>query len=303
MKNNYFSKDDDMQPFIVKKMNLPPSSSNKKEEGQDLDHESSTSTTMHNRNRVIEEHVYEIPSKRKKGTFKVAKPLLLSVVSAVVIGVLLGFIVLKMSSGGADVASENHPSQPASQGVEAASKSENEDQESQRMIQLNELKAYVLQAGVYSEKENTEEVVSTFQSQGYPATIWEEENQYYVFTHIFTTEEQAKDAVNQLEKNELEVYAKPWTTKEKSIEMTEEEEAFIQSFVQTWEETVDKHASGETNFIQLWEQLATDMPTDSGNIDGLVTYITKEISEAEVAIDMEQILLDTWYMYSKLGES
>src|SRR5699024_2723194 len=201
-----------MQPFIVKKMNLPPSTKNKKEERQDHDHESSTSKTKHNRNRVIEEHVYEIPSKRKQGTFKVAKPLLLSVVSAVVIGVLLGFIVLKMSSGGADVASENQPSQPASQGVEAASKSENEDQESQRMIQLNELKAYVLQAGVYSEKENTEEVVSTFQSQGYPATIWEEENQYYVFTHIFTTEEQAKDAVNQLEKNELEVYAKPWTT-------------------------------------------------------------------------------------------
>lgn len=303
MKNNYFSEDDEMRPFIVKKMNLPPSSATEKEGEKDNDNESTSTTNMYSRNPVIEEHVYEIPSKRKKQVFKTAKPLLLSVVSAIAIGVLLGFIVLKMSSGGADVVSEKQPPQQPSHGAEVSDKNESDSEEIKTSVPLNQLQAYVLQAGVYTDKKNTDEVVSTFQSQGYPAVIWEEDHQYYIFTHLFSTEEEAKDAVDQLEKQELETYAKLWTTKEKSIEMTEGEEEFIERFVQTWEETLEKHVTGETDFIQLWEKLASDLPNNAQNIDELVTYIQKEISEAEVAIDIEQILLDTWYMYSELGDS
>lgn len=300
MKNNYFSKDDDMRPFIVKKMNLPPASTNHTE-NKNID-QKSRHTTTENRNPLTEEHVYEVPLKKKKHTFKVVKPFILSVVSAIAIGVLLGFIVLKMSSGGTDVASVHPSSQPLTSEGNVADNSESDVQENEETIQVKELGAYVLQAGVYSEKENTEEIASTLQGQGYPVTIWEEDNQYYVFTHVFPTEEEAKDAAGQLEKSELETYAKPWATQEKSIEMTKEEEVFLQTFVKIWEETVEKYPTGETDFIQLWEQLGAEIPTDSMNVEDLVTYITAEITEAEAAIDMEQILLDTWYMYSKLGD-
>lgn len=301
MKNNFFSEDDNMRPFVVKKMNLPPThadkDTNKQEDERVLEDHSHHEDS---RQRIIEEHVYEIPTQRRRNMFTSAKPLLISVVSAITIGVILGFIVLRIGAGGTGATYDIEASQtsPPTQSTTSAAGEEDNSSSTTSPIEFVELQAYVLQAGVFSEKDNTEEAISIFESHGYAPVVWEKDHQFYVFTHLFATEEQAKEEVEEMEKNELETYAKSWMTENRTVDMSEEEGVFIQKFVNTWNETVEKHSNQETDVIVLWEQLVEEIPEEEGVLEPLTTYVTTEIEEAE----MDELLLNTWMLYEQIGQ-
>lgn len=305
MKNNFFSEDDDMRPFVVKKMNLPPAHADKDSDKQENKREPEDhSYNEDSRQRIIEEHVYEIPTQRRKSMFRSAKPLLISILSAITIGVILGFIVLRMGAGGTGATNNIEASQtpPPTKSTTGPAGEEEDSSSPTSPIELVELQAYVLQAGVYSERDNTDEVVSTFESHGYAPVVWEKDRQFYVFTHLFAAEEQAKEEVEDMEKSELETYAKSWITENRTVDMSEEEGVFIQEFVETWNETVEKHSNQETDVIGLWEQLVEEIPEEEGVLEPLTTYVTTEIEEAEMAIEMDELLLNTWILYEQIGE-
>lgn len=304
MKNNFFSEEDDMRPFIVKKMNLPPSSANKESdtEEQQFDKEQNISKEKPTHS-ITNKHVYDNPPHRKKSMFRSAKPLFVSILSAITIGVLLGFIILRLGAGGTDVDHADSQTPPTANSAVDTNKEENSSGEATTPVELGALQAYVLQAGVYSERENTDDVVSTFKDHGYTPIVWDQNDQYFVFTHVFATEEKAKQVSKQMEDKDLETYAKLWTTDKKTVDLSSEDARFVQDFVEVWTETVEKHANNETDFVESWAQLAEDMPTSDSNVQQLVTYVTDEIKETEVAIDIEQILFDTWQIYGKIKES
>lgn len=304
MKNDYFSGKDEMKPFMVKKTNSSTSLQDDEEpfekdflneqKGHD---QAGTMHIMKNDRR----HIYEMTHRKNRRVRYLAKPLVVSSLSAIVIGVLLGFIVLRMSIGGQEVQQGSASSSPS----EVIADDSNEDKGNSDLqatsVELKQLQAYVLQVGVFTEEENTGDAVDLLEKNGFAAIVWENAEQYYVFTNIFSTEEQAKNSVDQLEKKEIENYAKLWTVDKQTIDATDEEVAFLQDFVETWEETVEKHTNNEVDSINSWEKLVDEMPESEENAQDLIDYLDENIQQAEEAIDIEQMLLETWHLYSQIA--
>lgn len=299
MSNDYFSKKDEMRPFVVKKMNTPPSSmlENKKPESEPTYHVKDERES-HTSHRITDEHVYEVSGRNNKRPFHSIKPFVLSSISAILIGVLLGFIVLRMSTSATEPAVDQGSTAPQME-VAANEPNESEDETAQThgdLIDLPAIEAYVLQAGVYAEKENAEEMATKLENSGHSPVVWEEDQQFFVFSNVFSTEEHAKNSVATMEDENIEVYAKLWRVEQQSAEITEDEATFLEEFVTIWTETVEKQTIGEFDSLAVWVELTTEMPSGDAT-QALVAYLEESIVEAESAIDIEQVLLETWKLY------
>src|SRR5699024_3163233 len=109
-----------------------------------------------------------------------------------------------------------------------------EQPENKVMMTLKQMKAYVIQLGVFSEQENADIWSKTYAQAGFPSISFQRENQYFLFTGVANTEEKAKEFAEILLKEEIEVYVKEWETDEKEIKLTEEESKWIQLFQEQW---------------------------------------------------------------------
>ncbi len=291
-----------MRPFVVKKMNTPPSSmiNNNQTESEPMVHVKNDHDRNEN-NRITDEHVYEVSGRNHKRPLHSIKPFLLSSLSAILIGVVLGFIVLRMSTSATEPEVDQGTTAPK---VEVAADEPNEEEEdttstNMDFVDIGAMEAYVLQAGVYAEKENADEAAIELKNSGYSPIVWEEDQQFFVFTNVFSSEEHAKNSVAAMKEENIEVYVKLWTVEQQSLDITVEEAGFLEQYTAIWTETVEKHTMDEIDSLAEWEELVKQMPT-SDVTEGLVVYLEENIVQAEAAIDIEQVLLETWQLYSLL---
>ena len=173
--------------------------------------------------------VHYRPKSAKKKSW--LAPVFVTILSAGVIGTVLGMFIIHLFTGIENEQSEEELSPSA-----AVTAQETDSQV--HSGQLAALAGYVLQAGLFEEQANAEEWRDTFTSAGEPAFIWERDEQYFLLIGIYHTEDSAKQRAVELQGEGFDVFVKQWQTTEKELELPEEASEWIEQFGQVWEEAL-----------------------------------------------------------------
>lgn len=226
------------------------------------------------------------------------KPVIIAIVSAIVIGSILGIIMLNLF-----VNLDNGPTNTITGNAPVTNNNTNTKEKAaekgKATVTLASMNAYVLQAGVFSEESNAKEFASTFENTGFTPFIWSQDGQYFVLTGITNTEEKAKQlAVNFSEQNK-EVYVKNWTVEEVETDLTTSEHKWIETFHETWTDSLTAISEQNSIPVKKWNSLLQDYPQQSDKITPIVKGIQADIEQLEDG-DVKRsqhLLLNIWALY------
>jgi len=226
------------------------------------------------------------------------KTFVLPIASALIIGLILGFIMLRMfvnvEGNTANVNQQEQPPAAANQTENAAAGTEAEA--GTEAAEVSPLSSYVLQGGVFSSMESAEAARVSYQEQGLPAVIWERDNQYFLFVGIAHTGEQIDAMEQSVQEMGLDAFSKEWSTQGANVELTESEAGWLENFQQEWEEGLQT--------VSANQELPPDFMADTtGNVpdsDRLITAAEEAsaITEAENPLP-EQVLIQLMNIYEK----
>lgn len=240
------------------------------------------------------DNISSLPKKKGQGAIK---PILVSVIAAVIIGSILGFIMLNMIAGIDDRAS-NSGGQQASAGVDTNDKERTKTDSGKQSV----MSAYVLQGGVFAEKENADEWAKKFKEAGLPSVIWEKDSEFYLFAGIADSKEQAKEQAESLQAQELDVFAKEWETDKVDQDLTETESSWLKDFQEQWSSTLTAVTKEQEITADKWQQLVDNQPEESQIAGELAEEIENSLGAMEGTRESEiqGNLLSMWQKYESL---
>src|SRR5699024_6749845 len=95
---------------------------------------------------------------------------------------------------------------------------ENQSVGTKETVVVPEMKGMVLQAGVFQNQANAEELLTTLKQLGFPTLLWPQDRQYLLFAGISPTREGLDSLAEKLEENDIETYVKEWVVSSFEIE-------------------------------------------------------------------------------------
>ncbi|MFD1038624.1 hypothetical protein ACFQ3N_09490 [Virgibacillus byunsanensis] len=242
--------------------------------------------------------------KRKK--FHNLKPIILAIMSAVVIGTFLGFLMINFFVGIDDsVSGSQNGGQPVST-VDDQDDSEDEDETTDNTAvkkAVPNMTAYVLQGGVYNQEENAMEVEKSFTEDGASTTIWKRDESYYLFVGIASTKEQAQKIAENYNNEDLEVYVKEWNSDEFELELTNAESDWIRSVYSHWNDSLQSVSEKEDIQVEKWNSILDSYPGETETLSLFfegVKNLTDQMENAD-GTKMQHILLQIWHELDKLS--
>lgn len=226
------------------------------------------------------------------------KRISISIISALLIGSMLGFIMIKMITN-IDVSVDQK-----AEGIQASvNDNANENEANSNSTGIESLEAYVLQVGVFSEVSNAEEWSEKFNNAGIQTVTWEKEGSLFLLAGVSSIEEQAKVSAEKIKESEFDVFVKEWKTTEVNNNVSSEEQQWIISFIQIWEETLGSITKKELYMAGDWDKLTNQYPEESSAIKEIVGIIKEHAIEDLPNMDEQQkeyVLLDIWKHYETI---
>ncbi|WP_077621357.1 SPOR domain-containing protein [Sediminibacillus massiliensis] len=225
---------------------------------------------------------YRIPPKKRKLS-PLFKVFLFAAGSALLIGVTLGFIMLRLFAGidSADKTADNSLSGTAT-ASDLASDASNQE------FMIPALSAFVIQGGVFSTLEKAEEYQQLFASSDFPSIVWKRDGQFYLFAGAAATEQAAKEEASALTAAGIDVYVKKWETDESAMTADNNEEQWLRDFAELWNESVVSQStvtgsqwiawaesnpdSNKEKFVQLEEEALNLAETMEGSSTSSIQY-------------------------------
>lgn len=247
----------------------------------------------------------DIGQVNKKSKRKVFKPIIIASVLAIATGTVLGVIMLNMftSIDEKQVATTNNQ-------ISAGTVDDNEEQNETagavsgtKSTELESWSAFIIQGGVFSERSNAEELATTFESSGHAPVIWEKDNQYFILLGISETEEGAERIAEEISNTGHDVFVKGWETANKSVDLTEEEQKWMESFTSEWKSTLETISDEDKGFSQKnWEALLENNFEANESLNNFSKQLTATFNNYKEAdkIDHQQLLLEIWLLYEEL---
>jgi stage II sporulation protein B len=226
------------------------------------------------------------------------KPFMIAVISALMIGSLFGVLMLRMfvTVDGPEVAGNNNP---AAVNIDEEEE-QNKEEASEKMLQSVEfasINAYVLQAGIFSERANAETEAADFAAENTPVMVWPRDDQYFLFAGVEKSAEAAAQDASKLETEEFELYSKTWDTPAFELSITPEEEAWLESYLTWWDDALTSPETEET--ADGLVQLTASFSDESNQLTPLYEKMAAMENNNEVT-DID--LLELWYAYASLQE-
>jgi stage II sporulation protein B len=226
------------------------------------------------------------------------KPVILAVISALVIGSIFGFIMLRMfvtMDASPDLGSNPNPAAAITD--DAEERTDNTSDQNTQTAEFESVTAHVLQAGIYSEEENAAAAAENYEKANIPAMIWERDGQYFVFAGVAGSAEQAASVASELETEELELYSKEWSTPQFELSLSQSEAEWLNSFLTWWNQALTSPSSQETE--EQLKQLTEKFPNNSNQLVPLYEKLGG-INKGNKISDKN--LLELWHLYEALGE-
>lgn len=245
---------------------------------------------------------------QKKGNVRTFRPIIVAIVCALVIGTGLGVIMLNMITNINDQVSHGSVQNIPPVANDNTEREQTEETKKQHTtVALESISAHVLQGGVFTEQENAEASAKLFDHAGFPTSIWNRDDNYYLFVGLAKTKEQAQEIGSEMTDDTLEIFVKEWTTKQTELSLTDEEQSWIQSFVKVWNESLDGLSEPQEEFpIENWQALADKFPDDTTSLTNLGALVNDVIDQdnKEISIFSRQhMLLMMWKQYDALHTS
>ncbi|QHS22912.1 hypothetical protein GWK91_08120 [Virgibacillus sp. MSP4-1] len=235
--------------------------------------------------------------KGKKSVFSMIpsmKRLLIAGTSAIVVGSLLGFIMLRVLSGvGVDENEEAGGTQntdnPSAEETSAAANGTEASQGT--VVQFDGYEPQVVQVGVYSTQAKAEERQAIFKDSGVHPYIWQRKDQYYLFAGVAMTDADIKNVEASIDSlgfdPEKDTYVKAWKVVGGEHETSEAEAAWVKEGMGYWEEAVPLFSQPDSNFSELktkmeqWyqkkpESISKEAEALSGSIQSLLNLTEDE---------------------------
>lgn len=208
--------------------------------------------------------------KKKQASLLFLKPIVLAITSAVIIGSLLGFLMLRIfvdvEADKAGQASNNLPAQAVNGNSETSLGTTS--------ISLEPLKAHVLQAGIFSEAANAEEWAENYASKGISTMIWQRDNQYFLLAGIATTQDQAKVLAEEMKQEQsVDIFVKEWSTIAGETEVSTLEQEWIVKFQQVWLESITSLTDQGSVTTESWSNLLSERPESTEKLTPLINAI------------------------------
>ncbi|WP_223591155.1 SPOR domain-containing protein [Neobacillus bataviensis] len=161
----------------------------------------------------------------KKKNGRPLSSILISAFFAVLIGTTIGFFMLKL------VITEQGDKVPTTQPVVSETGTEKTASEGKSTSSvIDQLTTYVVQGGVFSSKEGTQEIANDLEQKGVPSQTVELNGKFYLLLGLADSIETAKALGNQYKENGVEeVFAKPLLLDEKKVSnVTDKERSFME---------------------------------------------------------------------------
>ncbi|MCA0969932.1 SPOR domain-containing protein [Halobacillus litoralis] len=199
--------------------------------------------------------IYSLPVKKKnRRSRSLVKPILISSISALVISLGLGFVLLRMF---VSITDDTAVGQAGN-----ASPAATQDTAGSATIGTSTVEGYVVQAGVFSTEEKANEWKMKLTASAFSSVVWQRDGQYYLFVGSGSSEAEAEQVADQLKSGGFDTYVKPWTvlTEKTELEAAEAEVADQMS------QYVDQHSftsfseEGRQQYIVALEKSSPDSP-------------------------------------------
>ncbi|SEA52497.1 hypothetical protein SAMN05421743_105177 [Thalassobacillus cyri] len=237
-------------------------------------------------------HPYYKKKKRKKKLSSPVKNIVVSVIGALLLGLLLGFILLRMFVGitESDGAATENP--VAYTGGTDTGNAESVTTDGGSAIKLPTVEAYVVQAGYFTSREKAEEWSQNYIEKGYPTVVWEREGDVFLFTGLARSYEAANEKASPLLKDDLQTYVKPWkvtATEKVNVKGAEP----LSGFADLFYSTIDGKETTEE-----WNQLAVRLP-ENETFNELKAAI-KSLSKSNSSSQKDVLLLKIWKSYENI---
>lgn len=209
------------------------------------------------------------------------KPLMFTVLFAVVIGLVFGVIALQLTKQAGPVTQMEKPQETEEIHVESG------------MQTMDVISFYVVQGGVFTDKDNAAKAIEVFQAKDVPAMQWEADGEIYLFAGIAATENKAKEYAEEMKADKLEVYVKPWEVGAVQISLTKYEHKWLSQFTKVWQESLAGEGQ-EWSVLQQIDEQPGESPLK------LIDQLRESINGSTEMSQME--LLELIYMYEKAFE-
>lgn len=217
-------------------------------------------------------------------------PFLLSTVFALFIGILFGVVMLQMikQSNENSVLEMMQPTEQVN--VESTDTT----------AQMYEAKItiYTLQLGVFTAKQNAEQMIHSLQDEIVSSFLWERDDYFYVLSSIFLTETEAREQLPIYEGMGIEAYVKEWETA-LNDSFSESERLFLTDFQSIWTSSLTTFLQSGNVEESKWEQLLHTHENTSSRIKPLKERIEKllrQINDKDIKPEeIEQFFIEILY--------
>ncbi|WP_176330243.1 SPOR domain-containing protein [Oceanobacillus rekensis] len=231
---------------------------------------------------------------KKQHRFHYLKPILIAVTSAIIIGSILGLGMLRLF---VDVEGDVTGQAPNNNNPSTVTE-KNEAASDGVIVQLDPLEAHILQAGIFSEKENAEQWSDNYAAEGIPTITWERDNQYFLIAGVANTKEDAKFLADELKKNgSVDLYVKEWATINGDLELTADEENWLVQFQAEWRDSLKNLSEQNTFSTEIWSDLLAAKPDQTEKLSSLLSSISNSVDNAN-----HLQLLQWMYHYEQLAK-
>lgn len=242
-----------------------------------------------------DEH-YSVTPKKKNQKWK---PVVIAILSAICMGSIFGMIMLKVVGSLDDNGNTASSANMAMNDKEENDGNDNEvASEDESSFTLPELEAFVLQGGVYEEEDSVDDWKASFQEAAFSPIVWEQDDKYYLLVEMRYSDEEAAELATEIEETyEFEVFVKEWQTDQKELNLDKEEQEWMDSVIELWEnslETIDDDADFPEGD---WEDLVKESPDENEELE----EFTEELTERTDNLDKPStekasgFLLQIWY--------
>ena len=250
--------------------------------------------------------------KRKRRLPPGFKPFIIAAASATVIGITLGFIMLRMFAGIGDdgqamteplgTTPSNTPSGTEQNTPSAASNGE------MASYTLASLSAWVIQTGTFNGEKGASDNQELFANANFPTILWDNAEDYRVFAGVSSTKQDADSSAQAMVEQGLDIYVREWQTTETEINIDANATTWLDGFTTHWQQSLTALASENslTSVSGNWESWLANYPeTENEQLDAinqaasqLLEGIKNEASVHQLQID----LLNVWHNYYLLSK-
>lgn len=235
---------------------------------------------------------------KKRNRFTRYKSIIIAAVSAVVIGLCLGILMLNMFGGLGDKiighTTDNSATNATSGPKQAA-------EEKLTSIEMEPIGAFVLQAGVFSTEANASKWSGKFGKSGFSTMIWKRDHQFFLLAGVAETEQQADVLAAQFA--DFDIYVKEWSTNKGTKQLTKDGKKWLASVINTWHESLAKVSAQESISGEKWKDVIGQFPEQEKSLVNLYKQLKSShqyLGKSNLNSD-HVFLLELWKQLEKLS--